>query len=86
VGGETNKVYTLTVIKLDEPNHDADLVDIFVDTGTLHPVFNPAQTNYSLEVPFAINSITITAIASGINSEIQINNNTAYSGIPSISL
>ncbi len=82
VGGETNKVYTLTVIKLDEPNHDADLVDIFVDTGTLHPVFNPAQTNYSLEVPFAINSITITAIASGINSEIQINNNTAYSGIP----
>ncbi len=81
-GHDIEKIYTLKVVKLDEPCHDADLAEIIVDVGTLTPEFDPAQTVYSVDVPFEASSIAVTPVASGPSSEIHINNIRAYSGIP----
>ncbi|MBE5818334.1 MAG: cadherin-like beta sandwich domain-containing protein, partial [Clostridiales bacterium] len=58
----TPKVYTVTVIRA-EASTDATLKELGLSTGTLSPVFNSATTEYTVTVPYNVESITFTPVA-----------------------
>lgn len=59
----TSVQYTMTVTRSapPAPAYDPRLTSLAVSTGTLTPAFDPAVTGYSVEVPYATSSITVTA-------------------------
>ena len=81
--GTTSKIYTVDVQRLVAPSNNADLANLVVSSGTLNPVFDPAVTSYSVEVPYTVSSVVVTPTSAGINSTIKINNAAITSGYSS---
>ncbi|MHC4718739.1 MAG: IPT/TIG domain-containing protein, partial [Planctomycetota bacterium] len=52
---------------------DADLADLLISAGTLSPAFSPATVFYSVQVPSAQASVTVTPTASGAGATIEVN-------------
>ena len=57
----TTKVYTLIVTR-KAASTDNNLKSLTINTGTLLPAFSPSQTSYEVTVPYAVSSITLTAV------------------------
>ncbi|MDR2084811.1 MAG: cadherin-like beta sandwich domain-containing protein [Bacteroidales bacterium] len=69
--GTTTKNYTINVYR--NQNSDATLSGITVSQGTLTPTFNSSTTNYLLNVPNEISTITITGTANNSNATVAGN-------------
>ncbi len=78
--GTTTKTYTVTVTKLVEPSHNADLASLTLSQGTLSPVFSSATMTYTAEVPYGTASITVTPTAAGVSASITVNGTPVSSG------
>ncbi len=59
---------------------NADLAGLSVDTGELAPVFSPAETAYTVVVPFATTSIRLTPVKAEANATITVNGTPVVSG------
>jgi hypothetical protein len=64
--GTTTQDYIVKVNRA--ANTDASLSSLTVSEGILTPAFSSATTNYTVDVPYSISSITITAALSDINA------------------
>ncbi|KKO54597.1 cadherin-like beta sandwich domain-containing protein [Paenibacillus sp. DMB20] len=58
--GNTAKTYTFNVQRASSTN--AQLADIKLTTGTLNPLFDPAKTDYDVQLPFPAAEIGITPV------------------------
>ena len=63
----TTKTYTLTVNRATASNN-ADLSALTVSTGTLAPEFNAAINSYSVNVPYIVSSISVSATTADANA------------------
>lgn len=80
--GVTQKVYTVKVIR--SASADATLNNLSVSTGTLDPTFKPDVTDYIVNVPNDVVSITLTAdakhqdavvVGAGLKENLAVGNN-----------
>jgi PKD repeat protein len=76
--GITTKTYTITVTRAGSAI--ATLSNLVVSTGTLAPVFASATIAYTLTVPNATSSMTVTPTVSDANATIKVNTITVASG------
>jgi LPXTG-motif cell wall-anchored protein len=63
------KTYTVTVTRA-AASTDANLINLSVSPGTLSPAFSPGTTSYTVSVPNATDSITLTAETTDTNATI----------------
>ncbi len=78
----TPNTYTVVVTRLASAN--ADLSDLMLSAGAFSPPFDPATTSYTLSVPNATTSTTVTPTAADPNATIQVRvNGGMYSPVPS---
>jgi len=64
----TTKNYSVTVSRV--VNANANLASLTVSFGTLTPAFSPRTTAYTVKVPNAVSSITITGVAEDANATV----------------
>ncbi len=76
----TTKTYTVTVNRAGPGN--ANLGSLTLSAGALSPAFNSNTTAYSVSVPNATTSTTVTAVVQVATSTMAINGATAVSGSP----
>ncbi|MCI5967006.1 MAG: cadherin-like beta sandwich domain-containing protein, partial [Tenericutes bacterium] len=62
------KIYTIMVTRLS--NSDASLKSLTVSSGTLTPTFDGSKTEYTVSVPYSVDSITITGEATASTSNV----------------
>lgn len=78
------RLYGIAINRLDTISHNADLSGLDLSADGFQPVLSPAfeanTTLYTAEAPNNITSINITPLATGANSTIKINGNSAQSG------
>ncbi len=67
----------------DVPSDINEIINLTVSEGVLSPTFTIAETNYSVEVENAIESIRVTATLESNVATLQINGETAQSGVAS---
>jgi hypothetical protein len=68
--GEDTTIYNVTV---DRAAPSVELADISLSAGTLTPSFDPSVTDYTAEVSFETDSITVTVAADSPELEATIN-------------
>lgn len=78
VDGKQTNTYKLTISR--SASNVATLNNLVVSNGTLSPAFNPSTSNYTVEVGYSVNNLTITPTQTGPNATITINNTTIQSG------
>ena len=81
---DDNRSITAVFIKDDLPSTDANLSSLSVSKGTLIPSFDAAETDYSVEVAYDIESIDITATLSDSNASLTIDGIATESGVSRI--
>jgi hypothetical protein len=64
------------------PGVNAGLSGLSLSEGSLSPQFSPGTTGYSAEVPFSVDSVSVTATTADPNAGITINGEAAASGVP----
>ncbi len=72
------RVYTLTVTKLDPPSEDASLSGLTVEEGTLAPAFAPEVTDYTLSVGSDVFSLNFTVTTSDEKANYSITGNEKF--------
>ncbi len=75
-----SQTYTVTVNRA-APSSDANLAALTVTGGPLVPDFAPNTTIYTLDVPFSVDSVTVSATKSDPNA-VMSGDLTAGSGVP----
>ncbi|HNX59665.1 MAG TPA: cadherin-like beta sandwich domain-containing protein [Spirochaetota bacterium] len=65
---------------------NANLSGLSLSSGTLSPGFNKDTTSYSVEVPYSVNSITVTPEADADESTITVNGYGVSSGTESFDI
>jgi Cadherin-like beta sandwich domain len=75
-----SQTYTLTVNRA-APSSDANLLALTVTGGPLVPDFAPNTTIYTLDVPFSVDSVTVSATKSDSNA-VMSGDLTAGTGVP----
>jgi hypothetical protein len=75
----TEKTYTVTVTRGD-PDTDATLSNLSVSAGTLDPVFASGTEEYTVSVPYATDSITLTATKTDANASVAGDGVQSFSG------
>jgi hypothetical protein len=68
---------------LGQPSANANLADLVLSNGTLDPAFSAGITAYTANVPFAVNSITVTPTVADGSASVTVNGNPVTSGSPS---
>ncbi|KUP23484.1 cadherin-like beta sandwich domain-containing protein [Paenibacillus sp. DMB5] len=63
------------------PDVNPNLIGLSVGSGTLTPAFDPAQTEYTLELPAGTKSLEITAAAADAAAKLTIGSEPAVSGM-----
>jgi len=84
--GNTTKTYNVTVTKGIEPNHDNKLSSLSISNGSLVPTFDTDTTSYSVSVPYATNTITITPTINDSHSSVTVDGASVTSGTSSQSI
>ena len=79
--GVTETIYTVTVDRAESPN--ANLASLATSTGTLAPVFSPAQLGYTVNVQSTVTSLTVTPTVQEPNATIEVNGTAVASGVAS---
>jgi gliding motility-associated-like protein len=69
--GITKNTYTITVSR--PVSADASLTGLTTNAGSLNPVFNQAVSSYTLNVPYAVNTIKIGASTNDTNATVTAN-------------
>ncbi|MBI5674093.1 MAG: cadherin-like beta sandwich domain-containing protein [Nitrospirae bacterium] len=75
-----SQTYTVTVNRA-APSSDANLSALTVTGGSLVPDFTPNTTIYTLDVPFSVDSVTVSATKSDPNA-VMSGDLTAGTGVP----
>ena len=70
VTAQNGDISTYNVVITRKASSDATLKSLTVSSGTLSPVFSASTTNYTLTVPYNVDSITVSATVN--NSEASI--------------
>jgi gliding motility-associated-like protein len=79
--------YSATNVKLTvNPSSNANLASLVLGSGTLTPVFDVATNNYTVSVPNATSTITITPTLADASATIKVNGTTLASGATSAAL
>ena len=81
--GTTTKAYTISVNRLPEPSHNANLANLTLTQGTLAPAFNENTTAYTVQVQYNIPTMTLTPTVVDSSSSITVNGMVVDSGSPS---
>lgn len=81
--GVTTKTYTISVTRISEPSHNANLANLTVSQGILAPGFNENTIEYTIQVQYEIGTITATPTSANPNSSIKINGIDTNSNEPS---
>ena len=68
--GVTTQNYTVTVNR-EQNNTIATLINLSVSEGTLSPIFNSVTYSYTVNVPFSVSSITLTATSTDPNATVE---------------
>lgn len=79
--GVTEQTYTVTVTRVALAT-DATLSDLTVSEGVLTPAFDPATTDYAVEVPNAVDTIDVSATTANGGATLSVEGNPAVSGAP----
>ncbi len=77
----TDKKYTVKVIRESSPDN-ADLDDMILEPGNLHPPFESGVTDYNVAVSSNVEETDVTALLSDENASFTINGDPEESGIP----
>ena len=85
--GLTTQSYTLTIIRQDPADNNADLQSLQISTGNLNESFQAAVTSYSANVDYSTSTIQITANPVNSSATLKVNgastpNNSASNAIP----
>ncbi len=75
-----SQTYTVTVNRA-APSSDANLAALTVTGGPLVPDFAPGTTTYTVDVPFSVDSVTVSATKSDPNA-VMSGDVTAGTGVP----
>jgi hypothetical protein len=84
--GVTTDTYTITVKRLNEPSHNANLANLTLSTSALSPAFDVNTVSYTSIVALNVSSVTVTPTGAGVNSTIQVNGVNVSSGTASASI
>lgn len=68
------KEYSINVNREDNRSSDANLKSLKVNNGTLSPSFSAGTTSYTVDVPYSVGKLDISAEAADSNSKVNINN------------
>ena len=80
--GVTSKTYVVNVNRPAPLSNNANLSNLTVSVGALTPsLFNPATLGYSITVPNATMSTTVTATLQELTAALTINGTSATSGV-----
>jgi gliding motility-associated-like protein len=80
----TIKTYSIVVNRAY--SSDALLSALSLSNGTLNPVFSPPTNSYSVSVPIAIASITVSPTVDDVNASVTVNGTAVTSGSASGSI
>ena len=83
-GGSLTKTYFIFVNRL--PSTNATLASLALGAATLFPDFLNSTTNYTANVPYESNSITVTPTAGQTNATITVNGISVISGAASAAI
>lgn len=72
----TSKIYTLKITREQSSNNDLALLSTL--EGLLSPAFTKENTNYTMQVPYEIKELTITAVAEDANAEVHVEGNSDF--------
>ena len=71
----SKKTYTITVTRKDNRSSNNNLSSLSVNGGDLNPSFNKKTTNYTLDVPYSISNLSVTAKAEDSKSKVTVSGN-----------
>lgn len=69
------RVYTITVTRKEPPSTDATLSKLEAEEGTLSPEFDPANTDYTVNVPSDVLSLTLSVTTTDSKARYEISGN-----------
>ena len=69
------KTYTVNVNRKDDRSSNNNLSSLKVNGGELKPGFSKGTTSYTLEVPYSISSLSVTAKAEDSKAKVTVNGN-----------
>lgn len=75
--GSTTRTYTLSVYRL---SNDASLSGLSLSVGVLEPSFSAGQLDYTVEVDYAVDTITVMPVTSDANASVTVNGDLVASG------
>ena len=75
----TTKIYTITVTRT-AGSRNANLAGLVLSSGTLNPAFDGSVTAYTVEVPFATSTMTVTPTVAGVGATVKVNGTVVTSG------
>ncbi len=78
----TPKTYTLTITRT-AASTNANLASLVPSTGTLAPAFDAATISYTMTVPYAVSSISVSPTVADNFSTVQVNGSSVSSGTAS---
>jgi len=79
----TVKTYTVTVTRLSETGHNADLASLSLSQGTLTPSFSTSVTSYTVDVAKSLSYISVTPTVFGPGATVTVNGTAVVSGTAS---
>ncbi len=79
--GVTIKTYVVTVTR--DPSSNANLSNLALSLGTLHPAFGAATFSYTATVTNSVTSLTVTPTAADVTANITVNGTPVQSGAAS---
>ncbi|QNO37606.1 cadherin-like beta sandwich domain-containing protein [Protaetiibacter sp. SSC-01] len=80
--GTTTRTYDISVTRDTAPTADVDLDAFELSVGELTPEFDPAITDYTASVPFAVRSLQLTASPSDPATTMELNGAALADGEP----
>lgn len=69
------KTYTVNVTRKDDRSGNNNLSSLKVNGGDLNPNFNKGTTTYTLDVPYSISSLSVTAKAEDSKAKVTVSGN-----------
>ncbi|THF63630.1 hypothetical protein E6C76_13630 [Pseudothauera nasutitermitis] len=79
----TTQTYTVTIHRAAPASTEATLSSLAVSAGALDPAFAPGTTSYTVNVPNATASTTLTPTVTDANATVTVNGTPVTSGSPS---
>ena len=70
----SKKTYTINVNRKDDRSANNNLVSLKIGNGKLQPGFSKGNTKYTMEVPFSVSKLSISATAEDPKSSVNISN------------